>query len=313
MISSPLSSLPLPFSSLAVVLNPQAGRGLTLREWPRLEAVLNARGLPWSWLSAASAEDALSRVQALPLDTAVLAVGGDGTVNRLLPAFVNTGRMLGLVPLGTGNDFAGMLGLKSGEFDGALTRLSRPPRAADVLRCTYLDGQTECQEWLLNGLGMGFDAQVAALLLKTPAQLPGLGRYMWAALSAVRQLKTEQVSIELDNQVLYTGPSCLVAVMNGTRYGGGFMISPKSDAFDGQLNVVLSTQLSSPKLLALMLRVLRASHLSDVNVRSGSGQSVTVRWQSPVVAHLDGEVIGPHRQISVELMAGTVQLLSAPL
>ncbi|AZI43690.1 diacylglycerol kinase family lipid kinase [Deinococcus psychrotolerans] len=311
---SPLPPSPFPFRSLAVVLNPQAGRGLALREWPRLEAALNAHTLPWSWLSAASAEDALSRVQALPPGTAVLAVGGDGTVNRLLPALVGTGRMLGLVPLGTGNDFAGMLGLKPGNFDSALSRLSRPPRAADVLRCTYSGaGQTERQEWLMNGLGMGFDAQVAALLLKAPAQLPGLGRYLWAALSAVRQLKTETVEVLLGGQTLYAGPSCLVAVMNGTRYGGGFMISPTSDAFDGQLNVVLGTQLSRPRLLALMLKVLRASHMSDPRVRSGSGQSVTVRWQSGVVSHLDGELIGTQRQISVELVAGAVQLLSAPV
>lgn len=303
---------PLPFSSLAVVLNPQAGRGLALREWPRLEAALNAHKLPWSWLSAASAEDGLSRVQALPPGVAVLAVGGDGTVNRLLPALVGTGRMLGLVPLGTGNDFAGMLGLNSGDFDSALTRLSRPPRAADVLRCIYADGQTERQEWLLNGLGMGFDAQVAALLREAPAQLPGLGRYLWAALSAIRQLKTETVEVLLDDQMLYAGPSCLVAVMNGTRYGGGFMISPASDAFDGRLNVVLGTQLSRFQLLALMLKVLRAGHLNDPRVRFGSGQSVMVRWHSGVVGHLDGELIGTQRQISAQLVAGAVQLLSAP-
>ncbi|WP_237724913.1 diacylglycerol/lipid kinase family protein [Deinococcus alpinitundrae] len=298
----------LPFSSLAVVLNPQAGRGLARREWPRLEAALNAQGVPWHWLSAASAGDALSRVQTLPPGVAVLAVGGDGTVNSLLPALVGTGRLLGVVPLGTGNDFAGMLGSRPGDFGAALARLKHPPRAADVLHCTSA-GQ---ESWLMNGLGMGFDAQVAELLGRAPARLSGFGRYLWAALSAVRQLKTETVEVVLDNQMLYAGPSCLVAVMNGTRYGGGFLISPASDPFDGQLNVVLGTRLSRPRLLALMAQVLRARHLTDPRVRSGAGQQVTVRWQSAVMTHLDGEVIGPRTELSVRLLPGAVQMLAGP-
>lgn len=159
---------------------------------------------------------------------------------------------------------------------------------------------------------MGFDAQVAALMLQAPARLPGFWRYLWAALRAVRQLKTETVEVVVDDQLLYRGPSCLVAVMNGTRYGGGFMISPASDAFDGQLNVVLGTRLSRLRLLALMGKVLRAGHLGDPRVCSGSGRQVTVRWRSGVVTHLDGEVIGPQRTLSVRLLPGAVQVLTGP-
>ncbi len=299
---------PLPFTSLAVVLNPQAGRGLALREWPRLEAALSGRGLPYQWLAAASAEDALSRVAALPPGAAVLAVGGDGTVSNLLPALVNTGRAVGVVPLGSGNDFAGMLGLKPGDFAAALERLRRPPRPTDALHCTYGAGEA----LLLNGLGMGFDAQVAALTRSAPARLSGFGRYLWAALSALRQLEFTRVEVELDGQRLYAGPSCLVAVMNGQRYGGGFQISPGSDAFDAQLNVVLGGELSRASLLSLMLKVLRGAHLPDSRVHAAAAQQVMVRWQRAVATHFDGEVMPPQRELSVRVLPGAVQLLSAP-
>ena len=301
-------SSPLAFDSLAVVLNPQAGRGLALREWPRLQAALSAHHLPFEWLSAASAEDTLSRVRALPTGVAVLAVGGDGTVNNLLPALVQTGRLLGVVPLGSGNDFAGMLGLKPGDFETALLRLTRPPQAADALRCTYAGRE----ELLMNGLGMGFDAQVAALMLRAPARLSGFGRYLWAALSAVKALQVSKVEVVLDGEIFYAGPSCLVAIMNGTRYGGGFTISPSSSAFDGQLNVVLGGQVGRAGLLNLMQKVLRGRHLGDARVRAGSGQSVTVRWQQITDTHLDGEVIGPQLELSVRVLPGAVQVLSAP-
>ena len=302
----------LPFKSLAVVLNPLAGSGRALREWPRLEAALKADGLSYTWLSAASAEDALLRVQTLPPDVAVLAVGGDGTVSGLLPALVNTDRLLGIVPLGTGNDFAGMLGLKPGDFDTTLSRLKAPPRATDALHVAWTDADGTHQRWLLNGLGMGFDAQVAARLENAPARFSGFGRYLWAALGAVRHLQTESVDISVDGQPFYAGPSVLAAVMNGTRYGGGFLISPQSDAFDGQLNVVLGERVSRPALLALMLKVSRGRHLTDARVKSRSGQHVTVRWQTPLATHLDGDVIAPQRELSVRIVPGAVQLLSAP-
>ena len=159
---------------------------------------------------------------------------------------------------------------------------------------------------------MGFDAQVAARLSEAPAWLPGFQRYVWAALSALRRLKVEQVEVVLDSKTLYLGPACLVAVMNGRRYGGGFGISPRSDAFDGQLNVVLGERLGRLSVLALMLRVLRGTHLTHQRVHEGKGQEVTVRWKTPIMTHLDGELAGPQRELSVRLVPGTLQLLSAP-
>ena len=291
-----------------MVLNAQAGRGLARREWPRLERALRARGWPFVLLGAESAPEALAQVRVLPPGVGVLAVGGDGTVNNLLPALVSTSRPLGIVPLGSGNDFAGMLGLTPGDFGAALSRLGEPPRAADVLHCRYDNQDT----WLLNGLGMGYDAQVAALLGEAPAWLPGFQRYVWAALSALRQLRTEQVEIVLDSKTMYLGPACLVAVMNGTRYGGGFGISPRSDAFDGQLNVVLGERLIRLSVLGLMLRVLRGTHLGHPRVHAGSGETVTVRWKTPIMTHLDGELAGPQRELSVRVVPGALQLLSAP-
>ena len=81
--------------------------------------------------------------QALPAGTALMAVGGDGTVGALLPAVVATGRPLAILPLGTGNDFAGLLGLKPGAFGEALDRLAFTPRAVDALtvRAYHADGR----------------------------------------------------------------------------------------------------------------------------------------------------------------------------
>ncbi|GBF07397.1 diacylglycerol kinase catalytic subunit [Deinococcus aerius] len=300
-----------PARSYAVVLNPSAGRGLAGREWPRLEAELLARGLSFEVISEASGAAALARVEALPTQTAVLAVGGDGTVGALLPALVGTARLLGIIPLGSGNDFAGMLGLRPGDFAGALDRLAFSPRRVDALRATILSGEGEGRtHLLLNGLGMGFDAEVAALTLGAPARLSGFGRYAWAALAALRNLALTPVTVEVDGQVLYSGPSALAAVMNGTRYGGGFQISPASDARDGLLHALASGPVSRAGLLALMGRVLRGRHLGHPRVHHAPGRMVTVTWARPTHLHLDGDLAGRVTAVHAEVLPGAVTLLN---
>lgn len=302
--------------SYAVVLNSSAGRGLARRAWPRLEAELHARGLPFEVICEPSGAAALAQVKALPPDVAVLAVGGDGTVGALLPALVGRagqegGRPLGIIPLGSGNDFAGMLGLRAGDFSAALGRLTFAPRRVDALRATILAGEGEGRtHLLLNGLGMGFDAEVAALTLRAPPRLSGFGRYAWAALAALRDLSLIPGTVEVDGRVLYAGPSALVALMNGTRYGGGFHISPTSDARDGLLHALASGPVTRPQLLALMGRVLRGRHLGHPRVHHAPGRVVTVAWARPTHLHLDGDLTGRVTGVRVEVVPGAVTLLN---
>ncbi|MFC4425536.1 diacylglycerol/lipid kinase family protein [Deinococcus navajonensis] len=305
-----MTSLPRP-RHVAVVLNPNAGGGLARREWPRLAAALETRGLSHERIEEPDGLQALRRVQALPAGVPVLAAGGDGTVGALLPAVVGTGRPLGIVPLGTGNDFAGMLGLKPGHFSEALARLSFTPRQVDALDVTVVQGQRQGQrQVLLNGLGMGFDAQVTLNMARAPRKLRGFARYAWAALVTVRELRLTTVQVQVDGRDLYHGPSALVAVMNGTRYGGGFQISPASDARDGRANVLASGPLGRAQLLGLMGRVLRGRHLGHGSVHHGTGQTVTVRWAAPAPLHLDGDLHGLVTEVQVRVLPGAVTLLN---
>ncbi|GAA0520755.1 diacylglycerol kinase family protein [Deinococcus depolymerans] len=297
---------------LAVVLNPNAGNGLALHAWPRLERELQARHLSHELIREASGGAALARLRALPAGTAVMAVGGDGTVGALLPALVGTGRPLAVVPLGTGNDFAGLLGLRPGAFAEALDRLNYQPRAVDALRVTIRQGDGAGRtHLLLNGLGMGFDSDVTANMDRAPARLRGFARYAWSAVATIRQLKLTHVTVTADGRTLYAGPSGIVAVMNGTRYGGGFMISPDSDLRDGRVNVVAGADMNRRQLTDLMLRVLRGRHLKHPRVHTCAAQQVTVRWDAPVRVHLDGDLHGRVTELHVETLPGAVQLLNA--
>ncbi|MHA0041271.1 diacylglycerol/lipid kinase family protein [Deinococcus sp. PEB2-63] len=300
------------FPELAVVLNPNAGGGLAAREWPRLRAELERRGLRHTLIQQENAALALARVQALPAGTALMAVGGDGTVGALLPAVVGTGRPLAILPLGTGNDFAGLLGLKPGAFGEALDRLAFTPRAVDALivRAYHADGRVT-ERTLLNGLGMGFDADVTANMDRVPPRVRGFARYAWSAVATLKDLMLADVTVDADGVTLYEGPSPIVAVMNGTRYGGGFLISPQSDVRDGLLNVVVGGPMSRLQLSGLLARVLRGTHLGHPLAHHAAARQVSVRWSRPIRAHLDGDLSAPVIRLEAEVRPGAVRLLNA--
>ena len=299
----------------AVILNAQAGRGLAGRQWPRLEAALQQRGLAYRLLDTGSAQEALTALAALPPEYPALAVGGDGTVRALLPELAASGRALGVVPLGTGNDFAGMLGLRPGDFAAALGRLDRPPTRMDLIEA-QLEGESP-DHWLtlLNGMGMGLDAQVGERLELIPDQVLGLPlsgtlRYVWAALGSVQDRRLETLDVLLDDQLFYSGPSCLVAVMNSTRYGGGFHIAPQADPQDQLLEVVLGGELSRAALLPLMARVRRGTHLGHPQVFHGQARKVSLHWTTPVHTHLDGDLVGKQDGAELRVAPGALLFLS---
>ncbi len=287
------------------VLNPTAGRGRAAHRWPEVAALLEKRGLEFEVVTSApdTLLAVLARIRALPETTAVVAVGGDGTVRSLLSALVHTGRPLGIVPLGRGNDLTAALGW--GDLKDAVTRLSQPTAPLDVLRVQF--GGTE--HLCLNGLGMGFDAQVTARAAESPVVLGGFGGYALGVVSALRDFRAGQLEVFVDGEPFFVGESFLCAVMNSTRYGGGFHISPLSDPVDGLADVLVGRRVGRGALLPLILKLLRGRHLGHPKVAHARAEHVALRWAEPTLLHLDGDLYGEVAALEVTVLPRAVTLL----
>ena len=306
---SPLQQLYARRVRYLFVVNPVAGGGRAARRWPEVSERLSARGLEHDVVfTQPNQSDLLERIGSLPPDTAVVAVGGDGTTRSLLPALVGSNRLLGVVPLGRGNDLAATLGWQVGSLDDALARLSRPAAPLDVLRVCVFGKNT----YSLNGLGTGFDAQVTETAARLPERLGGFGGYALGALLSVGALRNRGLELRVDGQLVFQGEGFLAAVMNGTRYGGGFYISPQGRPDDGLLNVLAGRSVSRLELLPLMARVLKGRHLGHPKVVHVTGRHVTLRWAEPTPLHIDGDLEGRVDALEVTLLPGAIQLLGAP-
>lgn len=263
-------------------MNPAAGRGKVGRLSGAILRAARERGAR-AFLTEGPGHATELAAQA-PEGARVVAVGGDGTVHEVLRGLAGTEKALGVVPIGSGNDFARMLGLKGLPWLEALERaLFAPEEAIDL--------------GLVNGepfgasLGIGFDALVAKKALTAPPFLRGMPRYLYALFGVLKHLHLPEGRVQVDGVEVHRGPLLLLAAMNGPMYGGGIPIAPMADPRDGLLSVVLARGFTRLGVVFILPRLLLGRHLTHPQVTAFAGREVAVEFARPVPAHADGELL----------------------
>lgn len=241
--------------------------------------------------SAAESSELLRAAIALGTDAVVVA-GGDGTVHLALQEVAGTGIPLGIIPVGTGNDFAATLGLR--EMDAAAaadTIAAGATRQVDLARVTRADGSTT---FFGSVLASGFDSKVndRANAMRWPR---GGSRYNIAILVEFLTLGGIPYEVDLEladgSRERVAGDLVMATVGNGRMYGGGIPICPDADPADGLLDLVLVRPAGRLRLLRLLPRVYRGTHATVPEVAMHRVRSM--RLSSPgVTAYADGDPIG---------------------
>ncbi|KGQ21266.1 diacylglycerol/lipid kinase family protein [Thermus filiformis] len=275
-----------------VIVNPAAGRGRVGRLSGAILRAAREKGAR-AFLTEGPGHAAELARQA-PNGARVVAVGGDGTVHEALSGVAGTDKALGVVPIGSGNDFARMLRLRRRPWPEALAHaLFAPLRAVDL---GYVNGLP-----FGASLGLGFDALVARKAFSAPPFLRGMPRYLYALALVLKDLNLPSARVQVDGEEVYQGPALLLAVMNGPTYGGGIPIAPMADPADGALHGVLAGRFSRLGVLGILPRLLLGRHLGHKEVRVYAGGHFAVEFDRPVEAHADGELLGAALRFQVEL------------
>ncbi|NMO53513.1 sphingosine kinase [Actinoplanes sp. TBRC 11911] len=293
---------------IAVLANPRAGRGRHRDLVSGVVRRLGAAGHPVRTLTAASSEEAEEACQAAVAGgaAAVVAIGGDGTVHRVLQAVAGTTVPLGVVPAGTGNDFAAGTGVRGNLFEaaeaiGAALRDGSDHRI-DLAR---IERAGQSDRWFGAVLAAGIDALVneRANRMRWPR---GPRRYDLAiALELVRPRPRVYELVLDDADHGFEGT--LVAVGNCASYGGGMRILPDADPADGLLDVVIAEPLGRAALVRLKPRMRRGTHVRDPRVTVFRARRVRLRSEG-VVGYADGERVGP-LAFEISCVPGAVRLL----
>ncbi|HEX7021774.1 MAG TPA: diacylglycerol kinase family protein [Trueperaceae bacterium] len=286
-----------------LIVNPVAGRGRALASVPQVEAFLRARRLPFRTLHTLEPGHATRLVCNLPEDARVLSLGGDGTLHEVAVACTGTQRTLGVLPGGSGDDFAFALGLDRHALIPALeVAVSQRVRCVDTAR---VNGAP-----FFNALGIGFDAEVAHNFHSAPAVLRERSAYLYAVVQTLRHLETPEVQITVDDRPFYRGPALLTAVLNGPRPGGSFLFAPGARVDDGQLNLIVGTSLGRLGILGLVPKVMGGRHLGHPKILSAHGRTFRLRWAQPRRAHLEGQLLPATQTFEVSIQARSLNVAS---
>jgi len=290
-----------------LVVNPSAGRGRGLAHLDAVVAGLRADGRELTVLRSESAGHARTLVDGVPDGGTVVAMGGDGTVHELLPACLARDLRLGVVPCGSGDDFAFAVGIpRHDPLAAVATVLAGHERRIDV---GLVDGHP-----YVNTFGSGFDADVARRVIAAPLYVRGLGRYLYGILSAMRDFSLAEVRVELEDgagrRVVFEGPALMVSVQNGPRAGGSFLLAPGASPDDGDLDVIVAGAFGRLGTLGILPKLMRGAHLGSPKVHRFAARSLTLTWSRPMPVQMEGEIQPPRDRFEVALRPRALRLLA---
>jgi YegS/Rv2252/BmrU family lipid kinase len=279
-------------TALRILANPRAGRGRqrgasdTLRELAgRHSAELRLPESPEELVR--EAREAVSEgVQRLAV------AGGDGTLNLVAGALEGSGTALGILPVGTGNDFARALGIPLA-FDAAIATVSAGP--VDTVDLGHVAGRP-----FVTVAGVGFHGTVARVASEPGRLLRGPVVYSWAVLRTLGRYEPPEFRVRYDDGS-YADRAWMVVLANSPWFGGGMRIAPAADPTDGLLDLVVVRGIGRGALLRVFPKVYRGTHVDHPAVVVARTREATIEIERPDDWYGDGDPL-------LESVAGPVTI-----
>lgn len=212
--------------------------------------------------------------------TDIVVAGGDGTLHEVINGFSDFDKVaLGILPCGTGNDFADSLGIPRDPIKALDEILCGSPVYTDFMQMPTVRG--------LNIIGMGVDVEV----LKRYAACKRKTRFTYTVCLIKTLLRLKMTEFEAEyNGEKKSYRSFIACIANGRQYGGGIPICPKADPFDGMLDFVAVKEVRGLKLVAAFLKLKQGKVLTLPQAFHDNTREVKIFPQGNYTVNVDGEL-----------------------
>jgi YegS/Rv2252/BmrU family lipid kinase len=243
----------------------------------------------------------------------VVAMGGDGTVHEVINGLMqlppDKRPVLGVVPVGSGNDFAHAIGLPDSPSEALQLALEGKPQPIDLGVLKDDHGRTE---YFDNTLGIGFDAVVTIRSHRLPV-VRGFLMYLTAVIQTIL-LNHDPAHLQVDSDgEKWEQDSLLLTLCNGPREGGGFMIAPEAKLDDGLLHYAMIKKVSRLMMFRLVPEVMNGTHGRFPQVKMGSFKKLSLQADRSLYIHADGEIFSGFgtdiRRLDAEVLPGALQII----
>jgi len=300
---------------ILLIVNPAAAVGRMARRWESLLVDLEARKLKADHVLTDGPRHAISMAREASCGYDVIAaVGGDGTVNEVASGILLAGETktaLAVIPFGTGNDAAQLLGIRSLE-DAVDALASGTTRTIDAIEVRCRDAGKEVTRYALLYAAVGFAGEL--LKCTTPAVKRLFGpRYCYSVgfFRALLGFRSPKMRVRCDDRDFH-GRMFLVSAGNAEIVGAGTMrLSPGAKVDDGKLNVNVIEDLGRLETARCFPKVLKGIHTTHPKVRYFAATSVTVECEPLMEVQMDGELFG-HTPATFRVMPRAIRVICRP-
>ena len=297
-----------------IILNPMADMGNAWRIARDLRSITEQHGgVDWSGTVYPGHAIELAKQAGEQGYEMVIAMGGDGTVHEVINGLMKVSEekrpVLGVVPVGSGNDFAHGIGASRKPTEALARALHGETSKVDLCLMTDQQGR---KEYFDNTLGIGFGANVTIRSHRIPL-IRGFLMYLTSVIQTIiidhnpihMQIETDQEAWE--QKVIY------LVLCNGPREGGGFLIAPEAKIDDGIIHYAMITDVSRAMMFRIVPEVMKGTHGRFKQVRMGTCKTFSLKANRPLYIHADGEIFsGPGtdlREVHFEVLPSALKVV----
>lgn len=307
-----------------VVLNPIAGHGIALKMFPQVEEALRATGMEFDVAHTRAPLHAVQIAWDAPGQgyERIIAIGGDGIVHEVLNGLMrasNEGETiaLGIIPLGTGNDFIKSLppaltpGQTRDDWRLAIPRVASPNTTlVDVGKITVdvPTAGTPHPQYFTNGTDVGFGALVAKAI--RGISMTGMPAYLLAVMQVLVDYGLPRIKMTLDDDEVIELNTTLTAVTNGRCFGSSFWLTPMAEITDGELNVIIAKALGRVGILQIIPLLMKGTHLNHPAITFKKARKVVIESPTTMIMEADGEMpFKDARRMEIEILPKRLRVM----
>ncbi|MFH0757148.1 MAG: diacylglycerol kinase family protein [Bacteroidota bacterium] len=302
------------------IVNKTAGGGKTGKDWPQIEQLLIRHGINFTPFFTTKRLHAsiIARTKITEGYTKIIVVGGDGTINEVINGLFSQGVikttevMLGMISVGTGNDWARMFNIPAGYEEAVQTIKKQKTFIQDAGLVQYTRNGKVWKRYFINIAGMGFDARVVERSNRMKDRgKSGAFLYFYNIFASLLRYKAQRATIEIDGKS-YDRKIFSLNVGICKYSGGGMIQVPHAVADDGLYSITLIKKMGKLNVLANVKRLYNGSIVEHSRVETYTGQSVQIAGSPRLQIETDGETLG-HGPLDFQIIPRSVQVISGEL
>lgn len=303
-----------------VIVNRTAGSGRTEKDWPFIESLLHKHGFSFEshFTSRRLHASIITRDRIRDGYSRIIVVGGDGTMNEVINGLFSQGSinttevMLGMISVGTGNDWARMFNIPNDYEEAVLTIKKQHTFIQDAGLVHYTRNGKEWKRYFINIAGMGFGARVVERTNKMKSKgKSGAFLYFYNIFASLMRYRSQNANIQIDGRS-YTRNIFSMNVGICKYNGGGMIQVPHAVADDGLYSITLIRKMGKLNVLANVKRLYNGTIVQHSRVETYLGQEVEIEGSRKLQIETDGESLG-HGPVRFSIIPRSVRVISGEL